>query len=93
LIQTQIILNSIKAVPQSLIRQPVQLNLNQSPANTYIYDSYSNNQQELENILDRASFYSEVGSGILLSDFLSEKQLASRFIVTATFEQEGVTTI
>ena len=63
----------------------LQINLAHKPEHTYIFDEFE--QEKLENILDKTSFFSDVQLGITMEDFIREERLASSiFIPVASFD-------
>lgn len=50
------------------------MNMRNDPEDTYVFDAY--NVDELEEMLDNCTFFSEIQSNILLKTFVKEKVLS-----------------
>lgn len=65
----------------------LQLNLAHEPRHTYIYDEY--NKNELETMLDKIKFFSDLELGITMEDFVrQEHHLSKLFVPVGSFHDE-----
>lgn len=70
-------------------RGRLQVNLAHKPEHTYLFDEYK--LEELEQILDKISFFSDVEMGITMADFiLQEKILSSIFMPVSSFDDSSL---
>lgn len=68
----------------------MQLNLAHDPKHTYIFDEYS--KSELETMLDKIKFFSDLELGITMTDFvLQEHHLSQLFIPVGSFHDSNAT--
>jgi hypothetical protein len=66
----------------------LQLNLAHDPKHTYIFDEY--NKNELETMLDKIKFFSDLELGVTMSDFvLQEHHVSQLFVPVGTFHDEN----
>lgn len=66
-------------------RGKLQLNLAHDPKHTYLFDEYE--KDELENILDKVKFFSDVELGLTMSDMILEhKSLSNIFMPVGTYD-------
>jgi len=65
----------------------LQLNLVHEPKHTFIFDSYE--KDELEEVLDKIKFFSDIEQGITTHDFiLKEDHLSTLFVPIGTFDDD-----
>ena len=66
-------------------RGKLQLNLAHAPEHTYIFDDYG--KEELENVLDKIKFFSDVELGLSMEDMILEHKILSNvFMPVCTFD-------
>lgn len=87
MLKTQIAINEqtpIEEISQAHHGEPLQMNLNLTPKETFTYDEVEG--WKLEQILDEIMFYSELELGIPLKKFIYSYSLRA-FVPVATFDQ------
>lgn len=71
-------------------RGKLQLNLAHDPKHTYIFDEY--NKNELETMLDKIKFFTDLELGVTMEDFvLEEHHVSQLFIPVGSFHDDNQT--
>lgn len=75
--------NRLIDLPDAMVNEGLQLNLNLLPSETFIYDEFEG--KHIEKLFDAVTFYNELDIGLTLEDFTLTREL-KHFVPVATFD-------